>query len=63
MTVDNNAKYRGPNEPLYKSISARCPVCSEHFDEQKGVDVEKGEVCCTEQCATDFEANSDLYVI
>ncbi len=38
-----------------KSIITRCPVCGNEFFESKGVDVEQGEVCCSDQCASEFE--------
>jgi len=34
---------------------AQCPVCSTMFNEYEGIDVEKGEVCCSEECASQFE--------
>jgi YHS domain-containing protein len=40
---------------------AICPVCSEHFDEKEGFDVDKGEVCCSKHCATEFDYDPDLY--
>ncbi len=62
MTAANNNMVEiANNKPSITSFSARCPVCSEEFDERKGLDVDRGEVCCTEECATDFKYDPDLY--
>jgi len=33
----------------------KCPVCLKKFNEHEGIDVEKGEVCCSEECASQFD--------
>jgi len=34
---------------------AHCSVCSTEFNEHEGIDVEQGEVCCSKECASQFD--------